>query len=218
MSATTGTGTRRGPWTSPPTSSTRGMALRMTPGLRLRLCRRIRLLRRSLYRRIAPRGRRSWPRRGAAGSSRRSRQDASSARHLLRGGRGPRARVGTEVIIRRGPRGQLVAYWTIGSVTARPSGGVIVKAVRPYLIPGAVRRIGDVESPRRAHRVGEFDARAVAESYTAVVEVARTGTAHHEDRLRRAGQRRRAAARVAPRTRIVDEALRIGAGQGDRGR
>ena len=38
-------------------------------GLRLWLCRRIRLLRRSLYRRIAPRGRPSWPRRGAAASS-----------------------------------------------------------------------------------------------------------------------------------------------------
>src|SRR6185437_9555682 len=87
------------------------------------------------------------------------------------------------------------------------------QGVRPYLIPGAVRRIGDVESPRGAHRVGEFNARAVAESYTAVIEVASTGTAHHQDRLRRAGQRRRAAVRIAPRTRIVDEALCIGAGR-----
>jgi hypothetical protein len=39
--------------------------------VRRQLRRPIRLLRRSLYRRIAPRGRRSWPRRGAVASSRR---------------------------------------------------------------------------------------------------------------------------------------------------
>ena len=149
MSATTGTGTRRGPWTSPPTSSTRGMALRMTPGLRLRLCRRIRLPRRSLYRRIAPRGRPSWPRRDAAGSSRRSRQDASSARHLLRGGGGPRAReLGTEVIspgrTEESTRG--VLDHRLGDSPAVRRGNR--QGVRPYLIPGAVRRIGDVEPPQ----------------------------------------------------------------------
>src|ERR1700736_4122215 len=134
ISATTGTGTRMVSSTSMPTSSTHGMAFPMMPGLRLQLLRPIRLLRRSLYLRIAPRGRRSWPPRGAVASSRRAWHSRrctgfESTRGVLD------HRLGHGLAVGRDDR----------------------QPVRSNLIPGAVRRVGDVESARRPHHIGEFD-------------------------------------------------------------
>jgi len=78
ISATTGTGTPKVSWTSTPTGSTHGRAFR-TRLHRLRLVSRIRLLRRSLCRRIALGTRRSWRRRGAAGCKRSARLCATKS-------------------------------------------------------------------------------------------------------------------------------------------
>jgi hypothetical protein len=173
-------------------------------GLRLHLRRRIRLRRRSPYRRIAPGTRRSWPRRGAVASRRRAWAYAFNCPPLgdkvansvayLSIWRQCRPEVGTH-------DGVPAARSTRGVLDHRLGDRLAVRrddrqAVGSYLIPGAVRRVGDIESARRPHHVGEFDTRAVAEPYSAVVEVARPGTADDKDRLRRARQRRRTAAGV----------------------
>ena len=49
-----------------------------------------------------------------------------------------------------------------------------------HLVAGSVDRIGDVETVRRSHRTGQFNAGTIAEAHAAIVEASRLDLAHHQ--------------------------------------